>query len=168
METEVWKDIVEFENYQVSNFGSVRRKSCQIVYSNGMICNYKDKSIRLEKINKRYKRVTICKNNTPKRFQVHRLVAIHFIENPENKPCVNHIDGNPSNNHVSNLEWCTYSENELHSYNVLGKVNSQRKLSIEDVEYIRKHTSKDIKYLLGLFPVDRTTIINVLNRKYYV
>lgn len=52
---------------------------------------------------------------------IHRLVANAFIINGFNAPCVNHKDGNKANNHVSNLEWCTYSENELHSYRVLGK-----------------------------------------------
>ena len=52
---------------------------------------------------------------------VHRAVAKAFIPNPQGKPCVNHKDGNKLNNHVSNLEWVTYSENERHSYDVLGK-----------------------------------------------
>lgn len=52
-----------------------------------------------------------------KRTQVHRAVAQAFLENPENKPCVNHIDNNRSNNDVQNLEWCTYSENALHTAN---------------------------------------------------
>lgn len=60
-----------------------------------------------------------------KNHLVHRLIAMCFLDNPENKPCVNHKDGDKKNNTVSNLEWCTYSENELHSHRVLGKTTSR-------------------------------------------
>jgi hypothetical protein len=62
-----------------------------------------------------YRRVTLSKNGKVKRFQVHRLVANAFIPNPDNKPFVNHIDNNGENNTITNLEWCTHSENMLHA-----------------------------------------------------
>jgi len=68
------------------------------------------------------------KNNKRRHIQAHRIVAIMFMDNPLNKKYVNHLDGNKLNNNISNLEWCTASENELHSYRVLGKINSKPSL----------------------------------------
>lgn len=98
-------------------------------------------------------------NGTRKWFVVHRLVASHFIDNPEDKPHVNHIDGNKLNNHVSNLEWCTPKENMLHAVNVLGKGvgnnNANRIISEEDAHVICKlmqvgHTNYEIAEALNL------------------
>ena len=66
--------------------------------------------------NRKYLIVVVSENGKQKQYYVHRLVASAFIPNPENKPQVNHIDGNPSNNNISNLEWVTGKENVLHSY----------------------------------------------------
>lgn len=55
-------------------------------------------------------------DNKRKDYKIHRLVAEYFIENPDNLQVVNHIDGNKQNNHISNLEWCTYSDNNYHAY----------------------------------------------------
>ena len=68
-----------------------------------------------------YIQYELSKNNRKKFFKAHRLVAIAFLPNPENKREVNHIDGNKHNNRVDNLEWATTSENQLHANYVLGK-----------------------------------------------
>jgi len=80
-----------------------------------------------------YLSITLCKNNQPKGFSVHRLVAQTFIPNPENKPEVNHKDCNPSNNNLENLEWCTYKENSQHASR-MGRLicseETRRKMSV--------------------------------------
>lgn len=88
------------------------------------------KSAKTDKIRNQYTsptgyvRVNIRQGGRWKTVSVHRLVADAFIPNPQNKPCVNHIDGNKANNNAENLEWCTHSENESHSYKCLGKTVS--------------------------------------------
>lgn len=76
-----------------------------------------------------YKFVTLQIEGKQKRMRVHRLVAETFIPNPENKPFVNHIDGNRSNNNVENLEWVTPSENTQHAV-VTGLMNNGRKRAV--------------------------------------
>ena len=70
---------------------------------------------------KGYWYVDLYNNGLRKRQFIHRLVADAFIANPDNKPFVNHIDGNPANNHISNLEWCTIQYNTQHAYDNLGR-----------------------------------------------
>ena len=68
-------------------------------------------------------------------YKVHRLMAITFLPNPNNYPCINHKDGNKDNNNLENLEWCTYSQNSRHARDELGALRN--KLSIEQAEAIR-------------------------------
>ena len=71
--------------------------------------------------NKGYKQVDLWISNKRKHKSIHRMVAEVYIPNPDNKPCVNHIDGDKLNNYYFNLEWVTLKENSQHSVNVLGK-----------------------------------------------
>ena len=103
---EIWKDIKGFEGlYQISNYGSVKALKCKEKEGRGN-WRKKDKIIKQSEDKKGYLRVRIYKNSVLYTKKVHRLVAIAFIENPEKKSQVNHIDENKKNNNANNLEWC--------------------------------------------------------------
>lgn len=116
---EVWKDIEGFEGYyQVSNCGGVRSLDREIHYLNhGTMCSrhIEGKILRQQIDCDGYYRINLIRDNHGKGFGVHRLVAQAFIPNTENKPTVNHIDGNKQNNCVDNLEWATYQEQNDHA-----------------------------------------------------
>jgi hypothetical protein len=78
-----------------------------------------------------------------KRYLVHRLIAITYIKNKHNKRTVNHKDGNKSNNSVDNLEWMTYSENALHAYSNLNRVNAFFGLTGDKSPYAKSIVQKD-------------------------
>lgn len=111
METkiEIWKDIPDYEGlYKASNLGRIMS-----------LIRYHNTSFRLltPRIQQnKYLMVTLSKNNIKKQISIHRLVALTFIPNPENKKCVNHIDGNKQNNILTNLEWVTNRENSAHHF----------------------------------------------------
>ena len=134
---EIWKEIKGYEGYfEVSSLGRFRSKDRIIKYKRDGFRNYPGKYLKTETIVEGYQRIVLMKDGIKKRYMCHRLVAETFIPNPENKPYINHIDGNPSNNVISNLEWCTQSENELHSFRILGntmrgKTCSKKILCIE-------------------------------------
>ncbi len=115
---ELWKDIKGYEGlYQVSNLGNVRSRYKFNVRKNGAVVGEQYKIIKPIPYKKEdYLRVTLCKDRKKKIKRINRLVAEAFIPNIENKPEVNHIDGNKLNNKVNNLEWCTTKENIRHAY----------------------------------------------------
>jgi hypothetical protein len=108
---EVWKDVPGMEGYyMVSNLCRVK----------GVKGHYKSERLLSQENTRRgYASVTFSKNYQKVHCSIHRLMAQVFIPNPENKPCVNHKDGNKTNNLIENLEWCTYKENIHHSIHVL-------------------------------------------------
>ena len=108
MDIEIWKPIPSYETlYEISN--------------NGVVKSLRTGAVKCSSNNGKYKQVTLTKNGTSKTYKVHRLVAITFIPNPDNLPCVNHKDECQSNNNVNNLEWCSQEYNVNYS---IGKRNN--------------------------------------------
>lgn len=129
---EIWKDVKDYEGiYEVSSYGKVRNVVDKHILKPGLT-------------SKGYYNVILCKNKLHKGISIHRLVALNFIPNPENKKQVNYINGIKTDNRVENLEWTTASENIKHSYK-MGlqpiKWNEQIK------EKIAKNHRKKIKNL---------------------
>jgi hypothetical protein len=112
---EEWKPIIGFEgNYEISSFGRVKALG---VYNHPI-------SIRkLSQHKNGYLMISLWKENREKRPLVHRLVAIHFIPNPESKSEVNHKKGIKTDNRATELEWVTTRQNHLHAFRELGKKN---------------------------------------------
>lgn len=113
---EIWIDVKGFEGlYQVSNQGRLRSLDRPVKQRNNSIQVKKGKLIAQSENNKGYPLSNMSKGNKRYSRATHRLVAEAFIPNPENKPQVNHIDGDKENNNVDNLEWVTAKENTKHA-----------------------------------------------------
>ena len=113
---EIWKDIPNYEGYyQVSNLSRIRSVDRFFISKKGKKVNVKGQIIKHITNGSGYKQVCLYKNGKQKIILVHRLVAISFINNINNKPQINHIDNNPANNKIENLEWTTQSENIRHA-----------------------------------------------------
>lgn len=146
----MYKKIKDYPQYRINKKGVVRRYPGYF----GKPYNILKTSISRNG----YVHISLCKNGKVKTFRVHRLIAEAFIPNPENKPQVNHIDGNRINNSLSNLEWVTRSENHLHAFrvtknrkpplNMLGKLGRDHNRSKSF--WIEYTDNKIIKYESGL------------------
>lgn len=116
MEEEIWKDVVGYEGYyQISNLGRVKRLARESVDSMGRNMFYKEIILKIQISHQTgYPYVNLSKNGEVKSETIHTLIADAFIPNPDNLPCVNHIDENRANSVLSNLERCTYSYNNAY------------------------------------------------------
>ena len=116
MNSEIWKDIKDYEGlYQISNLGNIKSVTRKVKNKKYGTMIAKEKILKQNMSKAGYFTIGLCKNGKTKTTSVHRLVASTFILNPKNKPCINHLDNNPSNNNVKNLEWCTQKENIQHA-----------------------------------------------------
>lgn len=150
--TEEWRDIEGFEScYQVSNRGRVRSVDRNVIRKNGSKITLKGKLLSLPLVNG-YMKITLYKKSKYHTFWVHRLVALAFIKTDLGKPFVNHINGCRYDNRVSNLEWCTPQQNNLHARDVLGhqfssgvRHSGKNHTQSKKVKQINPHTGEVIK-----------------------
>jgi len=165
---ELWKPVRGYEGlYEVSNKGRVRSLS-----------RFKNNHSKKQYIGERiltnspmtngYLRVNLNKGGVPKHYFIHRLVAQHFLINPGNKRTINHRDGNPRNNDVSNLEWATDYENIHHAMdtglmNYKGEGNPMSKLTGKDVRRIKMGLKMGIKQreLATIFNISQSLISTI-------
>lgn len=174
---EIWKDIENFEGmYQVSNLGRIKSLARVKTLINGNRLTINEKVLQGHIDTKGYIQVELRKDGKRNISCVHRLVASAFIENPESKEQVNHIDGNKTNNRVENLEWVTCEENIHHAWNnglnkaLKGQQHCNSKLTDEQVKFIKEnYKPRDRKYgmngLARMFGVSTSPIYMIVSGK---
>ena len=163
---EIWKPIEGYKGkYEVSNLGRIKS-----------LCWGRVKILKKHLSKHGYVVTYLSINTLVKTIKVHRLVAQAFIPNPDNKPCVNHIDSIRTNNNVNNLEWCTWKENTRHSskkgrmLGPRGEKSHKTKLTIKDVLDIRHqfktNKSRKITNKLALhYNISKSSAWQIINRK---
>ena len=161
------KALEDFPDYYVTKDGRV--------YSNksGSL-----KELKLSIDHDGYRTVGLYKKNGRKRIKVHRLVANAYISKESNKTCINHIDGDKSNNHFSNLEWCTPKENSIHAcqhgllkYGYPQRIGTRKnaRYSDEEIDKIKElykngYSQRKIGQMFGC---DHSVISEIVNNKIY-
>ena len=166
---EKWKNVEGYNGlYKISNTGRI------VSYKKG-----KPYELAPYSNNRGYLAIGLSDGLVRRRYTMHKLVARHFIPNPENKPQVNHKDGDKHNNHVDNLEWVTQSENIQHSYKIglrtynseiyhKNKYNEQKKVGIIaiNLETLESFHFQSINEAARQLDCNKGNIRHVLNGKY--
>ena len=160
---EVFEDLKGYEDtYQISEFGRIFSK--RRLVGNKIIFG---RELEPQLTSDGYLKVTLSKDGTSKRFYVHRLVAMQFIDNINNLEQVNHIDGNKLNNNVTNLEWCTKEENQNHAveHNLMQHGEARPSAILKESEVIEIYKAKGIlssAQLSAKYGVSKNTINRIL------
>jgi len=157
--SEIWKDVIGFPGYMVSNYGRVKNSSGHI--------------LAIRNIPNGYKMTMMSVNGQKKYKYTHRIVARAFIgEHPGDKCFINHIGGDKSNNHFSNLEWVTRSENMFHAVKIgllktVGENHHKAKINKSDVLEIRNlyKEGKTQQHIANLFGIGQVQVGRIVNRK---
>jgi len=145
---EIWKDIKELEGkYQVSNLGRVKALAFTGIRKDGRKYHVVEKIKKQSIFNHGYYVFGTTREHGT--ILLHRAIAESFIPNPENKRCINHIDGNKLNNSIDNLEWCTHGENNQHAYDTKLKVPSD-KLRENSRQLMKKNGKNCSKIVINL------------------
>jgi hypothetical protein len=173
----IWKDVPGYEGYyQVNNLGQVKGLERLVPHHrpNGTIIAKIKERLLSPCIHKGYASVHLTKNCIGKVEKVHKLVALAFIENPESKKYINHINGIKNDNRLENLEWVTPKENSRHAinnnlfipYSFIGTNNPKNKLKEEDIIYIRNNNKEySLNELSEKYKVSANTISHIIRRK---
>ncbi|MEI7509322.1 MAG: NUMOD4 domain-containing protein [Flavobacterium sp.] len=161
---EIWKDVKGFEGlYQVSNIGNVKRLISERVFAERLIGRNIDRYGYVKRV--------LSKHNKLTNFTEHRLVAIAFIDNLENKATINHINGIKTDNRVENLEWNTNKENQQHAIRIglmdsKGIKHNMCKLTEEQIIEIRKIGFSETRMSLSKkYGVSRTHILRLIRNE---
>lgn len=138
MDGEIWKDVVGYEGlYQVSNKGRIKSLVKKGSGSKTFVEHIVKLQIHKSRINYFRLQIRMYKDGKGATVSIHRIVAQHFIPNPENKPYIDHIDTNPLNNEVSNLRWVTSKENANNPLTTVHHDDAVRKFK-DDPLFIKK------------------------------
>lgn len=177
-EIEVWKDVIGYEGYyQVSSLGKVNCVERTCTQLNGMTGKYNTRilpagPVAMFEDKDGYLKVKLNKAGKRNNHFVHRLVALNFIPNPENKPEVNHKEGNKKDNRVELLEWNTTSENQIHAIanklyiTAKGETAGQAKLKevqVREIHKLWKSGEVTQEYLSSMFGVASSAISRIVN-----
>ncbi len=151
MENEEWRDVVDYEGlYQVSNLGRVKHLATYMVDTRGREWRRPERFIKAILNYNGYWRVGLSKNGKFKRHYLHRLIAEAFIPNPNNLPCIDHINTNRKDNRIENLQWVTCKEN---LNNPLSKINNA--VGVES--YLKEHRRGNSPFAIKIVGINLST-----------